>query len=56
MAKKGEKDLFHGQGNASLAGAMPCKIKNKAGKTNPEQKNAGKLLPTKKSTQKGWNK
>jgi hypothetical protein len=56
MAKKGEKDLFHGTGNDSLKGAIPCGIKNKAGKTNPEQKNAGKLLPTKKKTQKGWSK
>jgi hypothetical protein len=50
------KDLFHGQGNATMKGAIPCGIKNKAGRTNPEQNNAGKLLPTKKVVQKGWNK
>lgn len=49
-----EKDLFHGQGNTTAT--VPCGIKNKAGRTNPEQKNAGKLLKTKKKTQKGWNK
>ena len=51
-----EKDLCHSQGNATLKGAIPGGIKNKAGRTNPEQNNAGKLLPTKKVTQKGWSK
>jgi hypothetical protein len=54
MAKK--KDLFHGQGNSTVKSSIPHGIKNKAGKTDPEQRNAGKLLPTKKVVQKGWNK
>lgn len=43
-------------GNSTVASTIPTKIKNKAGKTNPEQNNAGKLLKTTKKTQKGWNK
>lgn len=31
-------------------------IKNKAGQTNPEQKNCGKVLPTVKKVSKGWTK
>lgn len=53
MARK-EKDLFHGQGNSTVG--VPMKVTNKAGRTNPEQKNPGKLLPTVKRTQKGWSK
>lgn len=36
--------------------AKTVKIKNKAGKTNPEQKNCGKTLPTVKKVAKGWTK
>lgn len=36
--------------------AKTVKIKNKAGKTDPEQKNVGKLLPTVKKVSKGWTK
>lgn len=50
------KDLYHGDGNSTVRSSIPTKIKNKAGKTDPEQKNAGKLLKTKKKVQKGWNK
>lgn len=48
------KDLFHGTGNSTVG--MPMKVTNKAGRTDPEQKNPGKLLPTKKKVQDGWNK
>jgi hypothetical protein len=48
------KDLFHGQGNATTG--MPMSVKHKAGQTDPEMKNSGKLLKTKKTVQKGWNK
>jgi hypothetical protein len=51
-----EKDLFHGQGNTTVRSSIPTKIKNKAGKTDPEQKNPGKLLPTNKKTASGWSK
>lgn len=50
------RDLFHGQGNDTLRSAIPTRITNKAGKTDPEQKNPGKLLNTVKKTEKGWNK
>lgn len=50
------KDLFHGQGNSTVISSIPGGIKNKAGRTNPEQLNAGKLLKTVKKVQKGWNK
>ena len=51
-----QKDLFHGDGNSTVKSAIPGGITNKAGRTNPEQKNAGKLLKTKKVIQKGWAK
>ena len=57
MAKKSMKnqpDLYHGDGNSTTK--MPCKVKNMAGKTDPHQKNPGKLLPSKKVTEKGWSK
>lgn len=56
MAKrgKGEQDLFHGQGNSTVG--MPMKVTNKAGRTDPEQKNAGNLTKTTRKTAKGWNK
>lgn len=50
------RDLFHGQGNATVKSSIPTRITNKAGKTDPEQKNPGKLLKTVKKTEKGWNK
>jgi hypothetical protein len=50
------KDLFHGQGNTTVNSSIPTGIKHKAGKTDPEQKNAGKLLKTNKKVQKGWSK
>lgn len=54
MAKRAQKDLFHGTGNSTKG--LPMKVKNKAGKTDPEQRNAGNLLPTKKVVKDGWNK
>jgi hypothetical protein len=51
MAK--EKDLFHGQGNQTVA--LPSKLTGKTVLTNPHA-TPGKLLPTKKKVQKGWNK
>lgn len=53
MSKGTEKDLFHGQGNQTIA--LPSQIKGKTVKTNPHA-TPGKLLKTKKVTQKGWNK
>jgi hypothetical protein len=50
------RDLYHGDGNSTVRSSIPTKIKNKAGKTDPEIKNAGKLLKTKKKVQKGWSK
>lgn len=50
------KDLFHGQGNSTVKSSIPTGIKNKAGHTDPGQKNAGKLLKTTKKVQKGWSK
>jgi hypothetical protein len=50
-----QKDILSGvQGNATCKGFS--KPKNKAGKTDPESKNAGKTLPTKRVIQKGWSK
>lgn len=53
MGKGTQKDLFHGQGNNTVA--LPKKLRGKTVKTNPHA-TAGKLLPTKKKVQKGWNK
>lgn len=53
MGKGTQKDLFHGQGNQTVA--LPSKIKGKTTKTNPFA-TPGKLLPTKKVVQKGWSK
>lgn len=50
------KDLYHGDGNSTVRSSIPTKIKNKAGKTDPEIRNAGKLLKVNKKVQKGWNK
>ena len=50
------KDLYHGDGNSTVRSSIPTKIKNKVGKTDPEIKNAGKLLNTIKKVQKGWSK
>lgn len=50
------RDLYHEDGNSTVKSSIPTKIKNKAGMTNPHQKDAGKLLPTKKVIQKGWSK
>lgn len=55
MAKKTGKDLFHGQGNQTVA--LPSKVKSsKKVFTDPEGHNPGNLLKTKKSVRKGWNK
>lgn len=51
-----KRDLYHGDGNSTVASTIPTKIKRKDGRTNPEQKNAGKLLATKKVVHKGWSK
>jgi hypothetical protein len=56
MAKKAtgnQKDLFHGQGNQTVA--LPKGIMGKTVMTDPHT-SPGKLLPTKKTVQKGWNK
>ena len=53
MAKKGEKDLFHGQGNSTVG--LPKNLLGRTKLTDPHT-SAGKLLPTKKKNQKGWNK
>ena len=50
------RDLYHGDGKSTVKSSIPTKITNKAGMTNPHQKDAGKLLPTKKVIQKGWSK
>jgi hypothetical protein len=50
------RDLYHGDGNSTVASTIPTKIKNRVGLTNPYLKDAGKLLPTKKVIQKGWSK
>lgn len=46
----------YGDGNSTVKSSLPSQIKNKAGQTDPEQKKVGKLLPTVKKVQKGWNK
>lgn len=51
---KGEKDLFHGQGNSTVA--LPKHVMSGKKVTTDPHTSAGKLLPTKKKTQKGWNK
>lgn len=53
MSKKGEKDLFHGQGNSTVA--LPGKMKGATKLTDPHT-SPGKLLPTKKVVRKGWSK
>ena len=53
-SKGNQPDLFHGDGNST--DKMPMKVTNKAGMTDPFQKDAGKLLPTVKKTAKGWSK
>jgi hypothetical protein len=50
------KDLYHKDGNSTVKSSIPTKITNKAGKTDPELRNAGKLLKTQKKIQKGWSK
>lgn len=50
------KDLYHGDGNSTVKSSIPTKITNKAGITDPHQKNVGNKLPTKKVVQKGWSK
>lgn len=50
---KGEKDLFHGQGNSTVE--LPSQFKGKTVKTNPHA-TPGVLLKTTKKVQKGWNK
>lgn len=48
------KDLFHGQGNSTVA--MPKQaFKGKVVLTDPHT-SPGKLLPTKKIVQKGYSK
>lgn len=51
-----EKDLYQGDGNSTVASSIPTKIINKAGQTDPGLRDAGKLLDTTKSVQKGWSK
>lgn len=50
---KGEKDLFHGQGNDTIS--LPSHLKGGKKLTDPHT-SPGVKLPTKKKTQKGWNK
>lgn len=50
------KDLYHRDGNSTVKSAIPTRIRNKAGKTDPELKNPGKLLKVRKVIQKGWSK
>lgn len=50
-----ERDLFIDKdGNSTVS--MPMKVTNKAGQTDPEQKNAGNKLPLTKKVKKGWSK
>lgn len=49
-----QKDLFHGEGNATVA--MPKKAKARSTKATDPHTSPGKLLPTKKIVQKGWSK
>lgn len=54
MAKKGEKDLFHGQGNQTAG--IPSSLKGPTRLTDPHT-SAGKVDKSiRKVTQKGWNK
>lgn len=48
------KDLFHGQGNSTAK--VPIKVTNKAGKTDPGQKDPGNTTPVKRVIQDGWCK
>lgn len=50
---KGEKDLFHGQGNSTVS--LPKHLVGGKKLTDPHT-SAGKTLPTKKKVQKGWSK
>ena len=55
MAKGTEKDLFHGEGNSTVG--LPKNINSgKKILVNPHGQKPGKLLSTKKVTQKGWSK
>ena len=50
---KGEKDLFHGQGNSTVK--LPSHVTGKTVITDPHA-TPGVTLKTKKKVQKGWNK
>ena len=54
MGKGTQKDLFHGQGNSTV-GLPKSVMSGKTVITDPHT-SAGKTLPTKKKTEKGWNK
>lgn len=50
-----ERDLFIDRdGNSTVS--MPMKVTNKAGQTDPGQKDAGNKLDLKKTVKKGWSK
>lgn len=53
MGKGTQNDLFHGQGNSTVK--LPKGVVGKTKLTDPHT-NPGKLLPTVKKVQKGWNK
>lgn len=53
MAKGTNKDLFHGQGNNTVK--LPRGIMGKTVLTDPHT-SPGKLLPSTKKVEKGWNK
>lgn len=55
MAYGTERDLFIDKdGNSTVQ--MPMKVTNKAGQTDPGQKNPGNVLPVKRVIKKGWSK
>ena len=55
MANGSERDPLIGvSGNATVS--MPIKVTNKAGQTDPGQRDSGHNLPLKKVVKKGWCK
>lgn len=54
MAKGNQKDLFHGQGNSTVA--LPKGLKGKTKLTDPHATPGALAKGIKKTVQKGWNK